>query len=48
MDEIATAFAEVLNNNKNRVLFSTVKSSSELAEALEKIGFITNPEIKDT
>ena len=46
MDEIATAFAEVLNNNKNRVLFSTVKSSSELAEALEKIGFITNPEIK--
>ena len=46
MDEIATAFAEVLNNNKNRVLFSTVKSSSELAEALEKIGFITNPEIR--
>jgi len=46
MDEIATAFAEVLNNNKNRVLFSTVKSSSELAEALEKIGFVTNPEIK--
>lgn len=46
MDEIATAFAEVLNNNKNRVLLSTVKSSSELAEALEKIGFITNPEIK--
>lgn len=46
MDEIATAFAEVLNNNKNRVLFSTVKSSSELAEALEKIGFISNPEIK--
>ena len=46
MDEIATAFAEVLNNNKNRILFSTVKSSSELAEALEKIGFITNPEIK--
>lgn len=46
MDEIATAFAEVLNNNKNRVLFSTVKSSSELAEALEKIGFIINPEIK--
>lgn len=46
MDEIATAFAEVLNNNKNRVLFSTMKSSSELAEALEKIGFITNPEIK--
>lgn len=46
MDEIATAFAEVLNNNKNRVLFSTVKSSSELAEALEKIGFVTNPEIR--
>lgn len=46
MDEIATAFAEVLNNNKNRVLFSTVKSSSELAETLEKIGFITNPEIR--
>ena len=46
MDEIATAFAEVLNNNKNRVLFSTVKSSSELAEALENIGFITNPEIR--
>ena len=46
MDEIATAFAEVLNNNKNSVLFSTVKSSSELAEALEKIGFITNPEIR--
>lgn len=46
MDEIATAFAEVLNNNKNHVLFSTVKSSSELAETLEKIGFITNPEIK--
>ena len=46
MDEIATAFAEVLNNNKNRVLFSTVKSSSELAEALEKIGFISNPEIR--
>lgn len=46
MDDIATAFAEVLNNNKNRVLFSTVKSSSELAEALEKIGFISNPEIR--
>ena len=46
IDEIADAFTEVLNNNKNRVLFGTLKSSSELAEALEKIGFITNPEIK--